>query len=110
MSDMTVFVINGDQKAILKSLKEVFNTEENPQELTPMTTKNYYLTPLQAKHATKYLKQNELLIFNEFADSFTRSYNERPSNVNLTRYLRANGYEKYKRIVSNHIQNYWTKS
>lgn len=109
MSDMTVFVINGDQKAILKSLKEVFNIEEETKETTTLVSKNYYLTPLQTKHANKYIKQNDLLIFNEFADSFTHSYNKRPSNVNLIRYLEDKGYVKQKRIVSNRVQNYWTK-
>ena len=110
MSDMTVFVINGDQKAILKSLQEVFNIKEEPLKVAPTVTKNYYLTPLQTKHANKYLKENDLLIFNEFADSFTLSYNKRPSNVNLIRYLEDKGYVKLKRIVSNRVQNYWTKN
>ena len=107
MSNITVFVINGDQETVLSSLNEVFNVKKTS---TPTVNKNYYLTPLQTKHADKYLKQNDLLIFNEFADSFTYAYNKRPSNVNLIRYLQHNGYQKQKRIVSNRVQNYWAKN
>lgn len=106
MSNITVFVINGDQETVLNSLNEVFNVKKTS---TPSQSKNYYLTSLQTKHANKYLKENDLLIFNEFADSFTHTYNKRPSNVNLIRYLQDKGYVKLKRIVSNRVQNYWTK-
>lgn len=109
MTDITVFVISGDRKVVLNSLKEVFDPTQVLTLQTKETSNDYFLTPLQTKHAKKYLKANNLFIFSEFADSFTFSYNERPSNVNLAHYLQDNGYSKQKRIVLNKVQTYWTK-
>ena len=103
MSEMTVFVINGDQKAIINSLKKVFNIE--PVKTTTATIKNYHLTSSQIKIAEKFLSKNPSFQFNNLANCFYK----RPSNVNLINYLADKGYSKQKRIVENKLKYYWTK-
>ena len=107
MSDMTVFVINGDKKAILNSLRKVFNVEhlnlEDPQPQDNI--KNYFLTPTQSKAAQSFLKTKKSFAFYDFAKCF----NKRPSNLNLINYLTDQGYTKRKKIVENKLKYYWTK-
>lgn len=112
MSNITVFVISGDEQIVLKSLHDVFKqtsiTNTQPKQIVFNKPKDKFeLSSLQKQIVKTYLTNNKVFKFFDLMKYVKQTCNHKPSTAGLTRFLTQQNCEKTQTLINGKFQTFW---